>query len=219
MLTVKTNPTPSNQTSMCPGARRSFFCRMKFKSLPKVKEENDQVCGYGQKRRKSHNSDRKYCVIHCIGYLKSWISSKINIADEMELDNSDVYGMSCLVAIGCILPNYSYSSPYKQDILLKAMNFTSRHTIDGKFLFVDQTATLILGYLPQELLGTCCYEYCHPEDLKILAESHRQGKQLRFIIIIIIIVINLMIIKKHALHEVDKFEMANYRRKFFSLFL
>lgn len=143
--------------------------------MPRVKEEADTTTGYAQKRRKSQSSDRRYCVIHCIGYLKSWISTKMTMTEETEPE-SDTYNMSCLVAIGRTLPNLSVPTPYRPGIQVTPMSFTSRHTIDGKFLFVDQRATLILGYLPQELLGTCCYEYCHHEDLKILAESHRLGK-------------------------------------------
>ncbi|XP_015785355.1 aryl hydrocarbon receptor nuclear translocator-like protein 1 isoform X1 [Tetranychus urticae] len=174
MLPVKSTASPSSQVNMSPGARRSFFCRMKFKSMPRVKEEADTTTGYAQKRRKSQSSDRKYCVVHCIGYLKSWISTKMSVTEESE-NESDIYNMSCLVAIGRTLPNLCGPTPHQPDISIKPISFTSRHTIDGKFLFVDQRATLILGYLPQELLGTCCYEYCHHEDLKILAESHRLG--------------------------------------------
>ena len=34
-------------------------------------------------------------------------------------------------------------------------------------------ATLVLGFLPQELLGTSMYEYYHHEDINHLAESHK----------------------------------------------
>ncbi|KXJ69287.1 hypothetical protein RP20_CCG027949 [Aedes albopictus] len=49
--------------------------------------------------------------------------------------------------------------------------------MDGKFLFVDQRATLVLGFLPQELLGTSMYEYYHHEDSPALAESHKAALQ------------------------------------------
>ena len=36
--------------------------------------------------------------------------------------------------------------------------------------------TSILGYLPQELLGTSVYEYYYHEDLAHLSDTHRKGK-------------------------------------------
>lgn len=38
-------------------------------------------------------------------------------------------------------------------------------------------ATLVLGFLPQELLGTSMYEYFHHEDISSLAESHKLALQ------------------------------------------
>jgi aryl hydrocarbon receptor nuclear translocator-like protein 1 len=61
--------------------------------------------------------------------------------------------------------------------VLRNIQFTSRHAMDGKFLFVDQRATLVLGFLPQELLGTSMYEYFNHKDIAALAECHKVALQ------------------------------------------
>lgn len=38
-------------------------------------------------------------------------------------------------------------------------------------------ATLVLGFLPQELLGTSMYEYYQYEDIPALAEAHKSTLQ------------------------------------------
>ncbi|CAB1332079.1 unnamed protein product, partial [Coregonus sp. 'balchen'] len=50
--------------------------------------------------------------------------------------------------------------------------FTSRHSLEWKFLFLDHRAPPIIGYLPFEVLGTSGYDYYHVDDLESLAKCH-----------------------------------------------
>ena len=48
---------------------------------------------------KSHAPDKKYSVIHVMGYLKSWASNKELLEDDIDSD-SDTCNLPCLVAVG-----------------------------------------------------------------------------------------------------------------------
>ncbi|KAG9460194.1 hypothetical protein GDO78_013654, partial [Eleutherodactylus coqui] len=115
---------------------------------------------------------RRYCTIHCTGYLRTCLSSEVGVKEDCEADKES-YSFSCLVAIGRLHP---YIMPQgTAEIKVKASEFVTRYTMDGKFVYVDQRATAILGYLPQELLGTSCYEYFHADDHGHLTEQHKAG--------------------------------------------
>ncbi|XP_071991953.1 neuronal PAS domain-containing protein 2 isoform X3 [Engystomops pustulosus] len=55
--------------------------------------------------------------------------------------------------------------------------FTSRHSLEWKFLSLDHRAPPIIGYLPFEVLGTSGYDYYHVDDLDILAKCHEHLMQ------------------------------------------
>uniref|UniRef100_A0A8B9QPD5 Neuronal PAS domain-containing protein 2 n=1 Tax=Apteryx owenii TaxID=8824 RepID=A0A8B9QPD5_APTOW len=55
--------------------------------------------------------------------------------------------------------------------------FTSRHSLEWKFLFLDHRAPPIIGYLPFEVLGTSGYDYYHADDLELLARCHEHLMQ------------------------------------------
>ncbi|CAH0545897.1 unnamed protein product [Brassicogethes aeneus] len=175
MLPVKTD-VPQGGSRLVPGARRSFFCRMKCKMSSQIKEEADTTTG-SHRRKKQHNSDKKYNVIQCTGYLKSWAPAKIGLEEQEEGDGESC-NLSCLVAIGRILPHVSTVAATTQNRPnVRSVQFVSRHALDGKFLFVDQRATLVLGFLPQELLGSSMYEYYHHDDIHAIAECHKVALQ------------------------------------------
>lgn len=54
--------------------------------------------------------------------------------------------------------------------------FTSRHSLEWKFLFLDHRAPPIIGYLPFEVLGTSGYDYYHFDDLDKVVTCHEACK-------------------------------------------
>lgn len=54
--------------------------------------------------------------------------------------------------------------------------FTSRHSLEWKFLFLDHRAPPIIGYLPFEVLGTSGYDYYHFDDLEKVITCHEACK-------------------------------------------
>ncbi|XP_024218919.1 protein cycle isoform X3 [Halyomorpha halys] len=184
MLPVKTE-VPQSGSRLSPGSRRSFFCRMKCKTVTTtVKEEADTTTGCHRRKKQQGQgmSDRRYRVIQCTGYLKPWATAKMCLEEEKEAETEgDLCNLSCLVAMGRVvlipLPHPRPLRSYHTPINVRPLQFISRHAMDGKFLFVDQRATLVLGFLPQELLGTSMYEYYYKEDICHLAESHKAALQ------------------------------------------
>nr|XP_055213981.1 basic helix-loop-helix ARNT-like protein 2 isoform X12 [Gorilla gorilla gorilla] len=153
----------TGRTRVYSGSRRSFFCRIKSCKIS-VKEEHGCL---PNSKKKEH---RKFYTIHCTGYLRSWPPNIVGMEEERnsKKDNSN---FTCLVAIGRLQP---YIVPQNSgEINVKPTEFITRFAVNGKFVYVDQRATAILGYLPQELLGTSCYEYFHQDDHNNLTDKHK----------------------------------------------
>uniref|UniRef100_A0A3B3ZYS7 Uncharacterized protein n=1 Tax=Periophthalmus magnuspinnatus TaxID=409849 RepID=A0A3B3ZYS7_9GOBI len=148
---------------MSTGSRRSFFCRMKHSRVT-AKQDDNSLLPTSSKKKDSY----KYCTLHCTGYMGSWPSSDLDSEPDLE-----PFPLYCLVTV-CRLHPHSSSQTTKDQVNTKPTEFITRYSIDGKFIFVDQQATTITGYLPQEVLGTSCYEYIHHDDLHHLAEKHRE---------------------------------------------
>ena len=84
------------------------------------------------------SESKNFTVIHCTGYLKSWSTAKIGLEDDNECEN-DSCSLSCLVAVGrvqnCVNP---FPPEERGHIKVRSMEYMSRHSIDGKFSYVDE---------------------------------------------------------------------------------
>lgn len=99
---------------------------------------------------------------------------------QMERQSEDEIHTShcCLVAIGRLQVT---STPNTNDLTgsNSAQEFISRHSMDGKFSFVDQRVIGLLGYAPPELLGKSCFDFFHPEDQNHMKDSFEQVLKLK----------------------------------------
>ena len=190
MQPLKGGDVPQSITKLHPGARRVFFCRMKCKQLPvTIKQEDDpspnpkfnstngSSSSIGGKKKKNPAQDKKYLSMHCTGYLKSWPLTKVGLEKDMPDPAESESCMSCLVAVGRLQPSFQLTIDdcvERGQAIANGVGFTSRHGTDGKFSYVDQRVSLLLGYLPQELNGTSLYEHILYDDIPAISECHRK---------------------------------------------
>ncbi|XP_041464012.1 aryl hydrocarbon receptor nuclear translocator 2-like isoform X2 [Lytechinus variegatus] len=173
-----------HQSSMrfCMGSRRGFICRMKYGNAQVDPMTMSRFCHLRNRSSLGSPKDtEQYAVVHCTGYIKNWPPSAGMVPvmeqqeGEGEAQSSNHY---CLVAIGRLQVT---STPNCADLggAGTPNEFISRHSIDGKFTFVDQRVTGVLGYQPQELLGKSSFEFYHHEDQSHLKDSFEQAVKLK----------------------------------------
>lgn len=51
----------------------------------------------------------------------------------------------------------------------------SAHAPDGTYRYVSAAATRLLGYEPEEMIGTWAYDYFHPDDVAKVGVAHRNA--------------------------------------------
>uniref|UniRef100_K1Q3K0 Circadian locomoter output cycles protein kaput n=1 Tax=Magallana gigas TaxID=29159 RepID=K1Q3K0_MAGGI len=141
-------------------------------------KEKDQLCCTCHFRRGaiSPSSSPLYEVVSLSGF-QHWSRDKLSSVEE----ESSQYSLSGPKEDTCFCCTVRLQNP--QFIREMSMvdesktEFTSRHSLEWKFLFLDHRASPIIGYLPFEVLGTSGYEYYHPDDLDQIAKSHEQLMQ------------------------------------------
>lgn len=154
------------------GSRRGFICRMKMGNIQPDLSPN-HVQRLRQRNALGPSPDgNSYAVVHCTGYIKNWPPSGVSM--DRGIENEEHASHCCLVAIGRLQVT---STPNSSDLMGSNANheFITRHNMEGKFTFVDQRVTGILGYQPQELLGKSAFDFFHPDDLQHMKEHFEQG--------------------------------------------
>jgi len=100
--------------------------------------------------------------------MSSWgddSKESTNCADALSQHNGLVFVASARLQTPQLLVEMSIVDVSKSE-------FTSRHSLEWKFLFLDHRGPPIIGYLPFEVLGTSGYDYYHIDDLEKVSECH-----------------------------------------------
>ncbi|PVD20164.1 hypothetical protein C0Q70_20658 [Pomacea canaliculata] len=163
---------------LCMGSRRGFICRMRMGNTHVDPMTANHTVRIRQRNTLGPASDgNHYAVVHVTGYIKNWPPAGKGVQmDRGEGEDSGSH--CCLVAIGRLQVT---NTPNCSDLMgpNASSEFISRHSIDGKFTFVDQRVKTVLGYQPQELLGKVAFEYYHPEDQTHMKDTFEQVLKLK----------------------------------------
>lgn len=114
-------------------------------------------------------STPSYKLVHIVGQLKL-------ISNSIEEDHNTLQAQVGKFFIGvvklCVL------QPFQQLPLNTNPNEVSfRSSLEGRCIFVDQRLSVILGYMPSEVIGLSGYEMIFHEDHLLSAVAHTQRTQ------------------------------------------
>lgn len=114
-----------------------------------------------------------YELIQFTGYFRNIELENIlpnsRIGNYNELDNRIIFVGTGRLQTPQLIREMSIIDSMKSE-------FTSRHSLEWKFLFLDHRAPPIIGYLPFEVLGTSGYDYYHFDDLEKVVACHEARK-------------------------------------------
>ncbi|XP_047580708.1 period circadian protein homolog 3 isoform X10 [Lutra lutra] len=102
--------------------------------------------------------EKHYCPVRIIPYL-------LHVRSSAQLESEPC----CLTLVEKI--HSGYEAPR---IPVDKRIFTTTHTTGCVFLEIDERAVPLLGYLPQDLMGTSVLAYLHPEDRSLMLAIHQK---------------------------------------------
>lgn len=92
-----------------------------------------------------------------------------NSASAMDLDHKLIFVGTGRLQMPQMIREITVTDP-------TCSEFTSKHSMEWKFLFLDQRAPPIIGYMPFEVLGTSGYDYYHFDDIDDIVSCHEKCK-------------------------------------------
>ncbi|XP_034935432.1 circadian locomoter output cycles protein kaput [Chelonus insularis] len=156
LYNILLNPTTTREQGIKEENQVSFTCHIKRGSLDFQEEPT-------------------YERVRFVGYFRSDIDIESLIPSSRYGNNITNDPKIVFVGTGRLLTPHLI-----QDMSLvdgSKSEFTSRHSLEWKFLFLDHRAPPIIGYLPFEVLGTSGYDYYHVDDLDKVVTCHESLMQ------------------------------------------
>lgn len=150
LYNILLNPTPQSSPPKS-SSQVSFTCHIKRGSL-------------------DFRENPTYERVHFVGYFRSDTDIESLIPPSRYTANSTNDTKTVFVGTGRL-----HTPQLIREVSLIDTNkseFISKHSLEWKFLFLDQRASPIIGYLPFEVLGTSGYDYYHVDDLAKVVTSH-----------------------------------------------
>jgi hypothetical protein len=120
-----------------------------------------------------------YDIDNCVGSdddnvsIKSSISSVCKNSNKLpETSSAAAASQTVFICTARLLAPQLVREMPLQKIISSKSEFTSRYSMEWKFLDLDHRASHIIGYFTFEVRGTSGYDYYHADDLDRIATSH-----------------------------------------------
>lgn len=146
---------------------------------------NSQDHSHPRRHQKTNSTRQQYEVVRLMATFRGLDGDNVKSEDtsynryKFEEPPPFVSKSRYFICIGRLdIPRFSYDLKIIVPPMRGGSNvfhnnqFLSKHTLKWRFLWVDDRAPAIIGYLPFEVLGTSGYDYYHWDDLDKLVISH-----------------------------------------------
>ncbi|XP_060752005.1 endothelial PAS domain-containing protein 1 [Tachysurus vachellii] len=147
-LTVKAGPAYGRRYKELK-TERDFFMRMKCTVTNRGRTVNLKSAGWK--------------VLHCTGHLKVYPSRPPHV-----LCGFAEPPLTCLVVLCEPIPH-----PSTVDTPIDGKTFMSRHSMDLKFTYCDESVRNLMGYTSEDLVGRSVYDFYHALDVDNMTKGHQ----------------------------------------------